>query len=586
MPSFSTRLKHLKKNLCSAIKSSPKKIQLLGQTSYKTIKKSWKADLTAGVSVAIVAIPQALAYANLAGLPPHLGLYAASIPTIIAALFSSSKVLSTGPTAITSLLTAASLTVLATANGSELLLLASSLTILVGLIQMALGAAKLGSFVNYIAHPVIAGFTTAAALIIALSQIPKLIGVEIARHPHFYETLIDIIKHLNQAKIFTLVLSTAALIFLITFKKLKPRFPGVLVVVVSGILISYLAGYQGSIVGEIPQNLPSLSLPDLFGLPLRSLFTTALIIAIVGYVEGVSIAKSLAKKTRDKIKPNQEVLAQGLANLSSGMLGSFPVAGSVSRTALTYSSGAQSKLASVMLGLISLVAIITLTPFLYYLPTAILAAIITHAVLGLIRFDEIIKLIKRRPRDGAVAAVTAVSAFIFAPHLDHGILIGILASILVHLHRSAKPRLEVFFCDDKDYLHSHHYYLRTYPSNKKIMGVSMESSLNFTNASYLQENILQEVKKHRPKPKYVMLICGGINYIDFSAEEILHHLHDELAEQKIELIFADLKKNVIDKMKRTELYEFIGGENIYPRTNLALKAIYKQEKTTTKKAKK
>lgn len=538
--------------------------------------KTWKKDFTAALSVSFIAIPQSLAYATMAGLPAYIGLYATSVPTFFAALFGTSRVLSTGPVAIISLLTAASLRQFAH-NPTQLIIASVTLTLLVGGIQIALGLLRMGTFINFIAYPVLSGFTTAAAFIIWFSQVPKLLGVPVSDQPHFYQVFLETIEKLPSLHVSTMVIGLGSIAFYMLIKKFAPRLPAALFVVIGGTIVSMLMHYSGPVVGSVPQGFAFFDLKSIIGFNPTSLLTNAFIIAIVGFVSGISIIKQLAIQTRDRVDPNRELIAQGVANMSSGLVGAYPVAGSVSRTALNISAGAETRLSSMMLGIISLLVMIFFTPFLFHLTYASLAAIIMVAVVELIDIKTIVKLLETQLRDGLVAIVTLGSILMFAPHLDIGILIGIVASVIAHLHRSATPHLEIFFCHDVDYLHSHHYYLKTYPSNQKVLGVSIDSSLSFANASLIHAKIIEEIERYKQKPKYVLLIANSIGGIDASAEKVLLSLHSDLRERKIKLLFAGLKPHVENSLKKTEFYDFIGGANIYPEINLALKAINDHE---------
>lgn len=545
--------------------------------SLQSIKENWRADLAAAVSVSFIAIPQALAYATMAGLPPYIGLYATSIPTFFAAFFSTSRVLSTGPVAIISLLTAASLSQLGTTDPVQILTAAAILSILVGIFQIVLGLVRAGTVINFIAHPVLSGFTTAAAFIIWFSQVPKLLGIVVSNHAHFYQIFIETIRNLSQIDASTAFIGMGSIFALMLFKKLMPKAPAALLVVVAGTLMSMVMQYSGPIVGSVPNGFEFFDVKNLLGFDASNLLVNAFVIAVVGFVSGISIVKSLAIHTRDKVNPNKELFAQGAANISSGLVGSFPVAGSVSRTALNMNAGAKTRMSSMFLGIISILVMLFFTPYLYYLTYASLAAIIMVAVFELIDFKEIFRLLKSQPRDGAVAAITLGSTLLFAPHLDIGILIGIGASVLAHMHRSATPHMDIFFCHDVDYLHSHHYHLKTYPSNEKVLGVSIHSSLSFANASLIYEKIMNELRSQKKKPKYILLIASSIGEIDASAEKILLDLHADLKEEKIQLLFAGIKSHVEESLRKTEFYDFVGGANIYPEINLALKAINDRE---------
>lgn len=535
-----------------------------------------RKDLTAAITVSFVAIPQALAYAAMAGLPAYVGLYATSIPTFIAAFFGTSRILSTGPIAIISLLTATSLASYGP-DPAQLIIAAVVLSLLVGCIQIVLGILHMGSLINFIAYPVLSGFTTAAAFIIWFSQVPKLFGVAVSEQPHFYQVFLETLSKLSTFHMPTMIIGLGSVLTLLMLKKYAPRLPAALIVVIAGTIMSMGMQYDGNIIGNVPQGFYLFDMRSIIGFDPSGLLTNAFIIAVVGFVSGISIIKQLAVQTRDKVNPNREMIAQGMANVSSGLIGSYPVAGSVSRTAINMNAGAQSRLSSMLLGMISLIVMIFLAPLLFHLTYASLAAIIMVAVGELIDIKEIKRLLLTQYRDGIVALLTFASTLFFAPHLDLGILVGIVASVFAHMHRVAKPHIEIFFCHDIDYLHSHHYHIHTYPSNDLVMGVSVELSLSFANATYVQEKIIENIEAQKKKPKYVLLIASYIAGIDASAEQVLLHLHAQLRERNIRLLIAGLKPRVEASLKDTELYDFIGGKNIYPEINLALKAIHDRE---------
>lgn len=538
--------------------------------------KFFKEDIVSAISLSFVAVPQALAYAALAGVPIHYGLYAASIPTFLAALLGRSRVLFTGPAAAISILTAGLLSQYELSDPVLLLAYTSTLALLVGLIQILLGITRMGTIINFIAKPVILGFTTAAALVIAFSQIPSLFGLTIEKHDHFYQQVFEIVNSFSTLSLETSIFGIMGLLIIVIIKKRSPLFPATLLVVLLSIILSWTFAYEGKIIGELPKGVPVINIKAIFNLPLLSLIPSATIIAIVGFVEGITVIKSLSQKTRDRVDPNHELIAQGTANISSGLLGAFPIAGSLSKTALSHTLGTKTKMAAMIVGIITLIVAIGFADIFYYLPYATLAAIIISAVFGIIHVDKFKKLIKSRPREGAVAIITVITSLYFAPHLDYGIIVGIIASIIAYLHRNAHPNIQIFFCHDKDYLHSHGFQIRTYPTNKKVMGVTVDASLTFANATYVYSKIMKSLKINK-KPKYVLILCSKINNIDASAEEVLIDLYSDLKDMGITLLLSGLQEHVIREMKITKVYDFIGGENIYPRTSIALKAIYATE---------
>lgn len=536
------------------------------------IRAYWKTDLLAGISVSIIALPQALAYANLAGLPAHLGLIAAGIPAILAAIFSSSSFLITGPVAIVSLLTAVELAKFTAVSAQELMLCAAILALLVGLIQLTLSWFKLGSLLNYVASPVFVGFTTAAALVICLTQIVPLFGMQLVTD-HNQHQILQIIKAYKTAHLETTFMGVGSLLALFILARTRLKSAGVLVVVLASIAASMMARYSGSIVGPFTASLtnPLHFTPGIANLELLgSLLTGALVISLVGFMEGVSIAKSLAKTAKDTIRPNRELAALGLANVCAGLVGAFPVAGSVTRTALNRNMGAKSNLAAVIASGVVLMSMYFFAPLLAFLPKATLAAVIVYAVYRLINFRAINRLLRFRRDDGIVAIITFATALVFAPHLNYGIAIGIITSVLVHLHRGFHPPLSIFFCSDRSYLKSRHMKLDQYSSNKLVLGVTVDWSLSFQNCSYLQEKVLTHIADAPKKPKYVLIFARSINHIDASAEEVLEDLQDQLESRGITLMWCGMKPQLEALIKKTGMFDYIGKQYMFSKASEAL----------------
>ena len=386
-----------------------------------------RADLIGGITVALVLIPQSMAYAQLAGLPAYYGLYAAFLPGIIGALWGSSKQLATGPVAVVSLLTASALIPFATLGSEQFIALAIMLAMLVGLFQLCLGVFKLGVVVNFISHPVIVGFTNAAAIIIGLSQLNKIFGVEKPRSESFISDILVVFQHVGDTHILTLMMGVSAFAIMWGLKKYIPNIPGVLVAVVATTLVSWLIDFEslgGKVVGTIPSGLPSMQLPQMDYSMAGTLFTSAVVISMVGFMEAISIATAMAAKTIDRIDPNKELIGQGLANIVGSFSQSYPVSGSFSRSAVNLNAGAKTGMSAVFTGLIVLIALLFLTPLLYHLPQAVLAAVIMMAVTGLINFKAIKHAWLAHKHDGAASIITFGATLGFAPHLDNGIMIG------------------------------------------------------------------------------------------------------------------------------------------------------------------
>ncbi|KXK10164.1 MAG: putative sulfate transporter [Microgenomates bacterium OLB23] len=399
--------------------------------------KNWKDDIVAALSVSFVAIPQALAYATMAGLPAYTGLYATAVPTIIAALSGSSTILSTGPVATISLLTAAALVKYA-ANPLELIAAAAVLSMLVGFIQIVLSIVRAGSLINFIAHPVLIGFTTAAACIIWFSQVPTLLGVVVSDQPYFYKVFVETMVNLNSANVYTATIGIGSIFTVLLLRKFFPHAPAALIVIIAGALLGNYLGYAGPIVGDVPRGFRLFELATMSTINVTGLVSDAFAIAVIGFISGTSVIKQLAVQSHDKVNPHREMFAQGLANITSGIFGSYPVAGSISRTALNMAAGAQSRFASVGTGIVAIIVMLFFTPLFYYVNYASLAAIIMVTVAELINFKEIVRLSTVKGNDGLVALVTLSATLYFAPHFDIGIMIGVCAATISKLYKTVR----------------------------------------------------------------------------------------------------------------------------------------------------
>ena len=393
-----------------------------------------RADLLAGLTVAIVAVPQGLAYAQLAGLPPHLGLYAAFIPTVIAALWGSCAQLSTGPVALTSLLVAASLTPVLPAGAPGYLGLAVVLALLSGLLQGAAGLLRAGRIVERMPEAVVLGFVNAAALMIAASQLPALFGVAGPREPNLLRTAIALRDGLSGLHVSTTLFGVSSLAAMWWLRRVNPRWPGALLALVAGIAVSRLIDFEGRggrTIGDLPAGLPSFTLPpgDL-GLYVV-LLPAALTIALVSFVEVLSSSKAISAKTGREWDIDRELVGQGLAKIAAAFSGAFPVSGSFSRSALNYTSRAKTPLASILCGLLVGVALLFATGVLYHLPRAVLSAVIVLAVISLFTPGQMLALWRHAPRDGLVATITFAATLVTAPRIHYGLLGGLAVAALM-----------------------------------------------------------------------------------------------------------------------------------------------------------
>lgn len=513
----------------------------------------WK-DCVAGLTVALVLIPQSMAYAQLAGLPAYYGLYASFLPVIVASLFGSSRQLQTGPVAVVSLMTATSLEPLAAANPEGYLVYAAVLAIMVGIFQLSLGLLRLGVLVEFLSHPVVIGFTNAAAIIIATSQLSKLFGVTAETGHHFYLTIWNVLVEASQHTHFpTFAMGVAALAIIFGLKHYAPKVPGVITAVVATSIVSLLIDYEalgGKVVGNIPAGLPAIALP-VFDMSIAfDLISKSIVIAVIAYMEAISIAKAIAVQTRQRIDANQGLVGQGLSNIVSGLSGAYPVAGSFSRSAVNMAAGAKTGFAAIVTGLLVAASLILLyfTQYLYHLPQATLAAVIISAVINLIRIKQIKYALRVHKHDGFIAILTFVLTLVLAPHLEQSIFVGVLLSLGLFMYRNMHPHISVLSRHADGTLRDAQVnILQTCPH---ISILRFEGPLFFASAMYFEEKVLERVAA-KPDLKFIIIDAEAITEIDATGEDMLHQLSLRLAALDIELVFASTKRQVMDVFVRT-----------------------------------
>jgi len=664
-----------------------------------------RGDMIAGITGALVLVPKAMAYAQLSGLPVHFGLYVALVPAVVGALWGSSRQLATGPVAIISLMTAAALAPLAVPFSAEYIELALLLTLMVGIVQFALGAFKLGTIVNFVSHPVILGFMNAAAIIIALSQLDMLLGIPKGRSGSFLGDIAEMLGYLPQTHLPTLAMSTFALLLMLLLKRIGPIAKlSVLIAVVVTIVVSVLLGYEqkararidqvtdaplreallaydladrriressarateqaaqlralsqtdaramaklrhelhlseldaadlaaenkdrwrelsrvslarteatagaearllsagsvsadvktdgrswrirkiadgelhlvggGDVVGTIPQGLPALRLPRITLEAFFSLLSAAVVIALVGFMESIAMAKALAAKTRQRIDPNQELIGQGLANLTGSLFQSYPACGSFTGSAINLQAGAKTGFAMVFNGLFVAATLLMLTPFLYHLPKATLGVVILMAVTSLITPAALRHTWRASRADGLVAAITFVLTLLAAPHLDKGILMGAGLAVLLYLWRTMRPRVAVLGRHPDGALRDVQVHPEL-PTSPEVLVLRFDDTLYFANAAFFESQVLDELAK-KPGTRYLLIVASGINQMDASGDEALRHLVERLRASDIQVVICGVKKQVLDVMRRTDLDRLIGEANLYPNEEQALAAIY------------
>lgn len=654
----------------------------------------------------MVLVPQSMAYAQLAGMPAYYGLYAAFLPVIVGALWGSSRQLATGPVAMVALLTGSSLVQFAQPGTDQFVAFAIALALMVGFMELALGVFRLGAIVNFVSHPVIVGFTNAAAIIIALSQLNKVMGVPVYRGEHFLVDIWGVLRQAGDSHIPSILMGLAALAIMMTIRHFRPLWPGVLIAVAVTTAVSWAIGFErnatadisqfqeqsvrnaieataalanrnheiateiaakseesrryqknfpdghprilaleydvdllrfelrviereqrlrraeigkfklvmvpgeagdmpryyleglrpaeqatdgrlwrisrvgagsvalaggGEVVGAIPPGLPSVGMPRLTWEMIVTLLSTAFVITLVGFMEAVSIAKAMATTTRQRVDPNQELIGQGLANLVGGLCHAFPVSGSFSRSAVNLASGAVTGMSSVFTGIIVLGTLLALTPLLYHLPQAVLAAVIMMAVVNLVNFNAIRHAWHAHRHDGAAALVTFIATLGLAPHLDGGILVGASLAIVLYLYRTMHPRVVILSRHPDGTLHDARLY--NLPTSEHIIAIRFDGPLYFANVPYFEDAILGEVA-HKPKARHVLVVGDAITELDGSGEEVLRALVMRLRENGISLVFSGLRLPVETVMRNTALDRLIGPDNLFRDEEAALEAIY------------
>jgi len=673
-------------------------------------KSSFQADGLAGLTVALVLIPQSMAYAQLAGLPPYYGLYASFLPPMIAALFGSSRQLATGPVAVVSLMTSASLAPLATAGSEGYIVYAILLALMVGLFQFSLGILRLGVVVNFLSHPVVNGFTNAAALIIATSQLSKMFGVYVDTAEHHYETVYNVVvAAFHHTHWPTLIMGAGAFAIMYGLRALNPRIPNVLVAVAITTTISWAIGFEhnarvpvtsieskevqdlinrfndavqtgsdlaggrtraygvleetrkendvkavmraeheitllthdieaakeeaasvreklrsllftrvtgadgkaafylresssnetrgdgriwqirvgntplkedsllfyggGAVVGVVPKGLPSFSVPK-FDLKVAGhLFSYAAIIALLGFMEAISIAKAMAAKTGQRLDPNQELIGQGLSNILGSIGKSYPVSGSFSRSAVNLQAGAVTGLSSVFTSLAVVIVLMFLTPLLYHLPQSVLAAVIMMAVIGLINVSGFVHAWHAQWYDGAISIITFLATLAFAPHLDKGIMIGVVLSILVFLYKNMRPTVASLSRYEDEALRCVTTHgLKECPY---ISMVRFDGPLFFANASYLEDKITEFMLKKKDL-KHIIIVSNGINDIDASGEETLSLLVDRVRSAGVDISMSGVNESVMSVLDRTHFIAKIGNDHLYPTMEKAISSVHKE----------
>ncbi len=545
-------------------------------------KQDLNGDIYAGITVGVMLIPQGMAYAMIAGLPPIYGLYASFIPQIIYSLFGTSRQLSVAPVAMISLLIGAGVSELAEVGSQEYIQMAILLAMMVGTLQFLFGLFRMGFLVNFLSQPVISGYTSAAAIIIGLSQLKHLLGVKMPSSNLIHEIIAATSTHISETHLITLIIGVAGIVLIWSIKRVNKSLPGPLIVVVIGIiLVSVLGlGEKGvKIVGEVPAGLPVIGWPQISLENLNSLFSLALIISLVGFMESISIAKAIqAKRKNYKVVANKELIGLGLANISGSLFSAFPVSGGFSRTAVNDQAGANTNLSAWISAVVVGLTLLFFTSLFYNLPTAILASIIMVAVFGLIDVKTPVFLFKTSKTDFSMLILTFSSTLLFGVQI--GITTGVVLSIGLLIHRSVYPHLaELGKLPDTNYYRN----LSRFPEaieRKDALVFRFDSELYFANINYFKERLEQMIARKGKDLKVVVLNAQSIYSIDSSAVKGLEEIIDDCHSKGIEFYMTEVIGPVRDKLRLTGLLNKIGEGHFKMRCQDALDSFDKNEKSS------
>jgi len=527
--------------------------------------KQLRGDLPAGLTVGVILIPQGMAYAMIAGLPAVYGLYAALIPQVIYALLGTSRQLSVGPVAMDSLLVASGLSVLAIAGSESYILLAVTLAFLVGLFQLIMGVFRLGFLVNFLSKPVISGFTSAAAVIIALNQLKHLFGINVPRSNQIHQLIYNAFQHVSEFHATTFVMGLAGIVIIVVLKKIAPKIPSPLIVVILGILFTSsfnleLSGVQ--VVGEISKGLPSLQFPDFSSDAITGLLPIALTLSLIAFMEAISVAKAMEQKhTYYKVNTNKELIALGTSNLIGSFFQSYPTTGGLSRTAVNNDAGAKTGMASLISALVVGLTLLFLTPLFYYLPNAALASIIMISVLSLFDYKYPIRLWKNRKDEFVLLLFTFVLTLTIG--ITEGIVLGVILSLLILVYRTTKPHMAVLGKFPDQNLYKNIERFEEAKQRSDVLIIRFDAQLYFANASFFKENLLNEIRKKGTDLKLLVLSAEAVNYIDSSAANMLRITCSKIIDSGIEIKVTNAIGPVRDIFKKSDITELIGSTNFY-----------------------
>lgn len=528
-------------------------------------RRTLRADLLAGITGAVIVLPQGVAFAYIAGLPPEYGLYSAIVPAIIAALFGSSLHLISGPTTAISIVIFTTLFRLAPASGAEYIQMVLTLTFLAGLFQLGLGLIRLGALVNFISHSVVVGFTAGAALLIATGQAGNVLGLTGLASHSFFHGWVDIVAHLNETNPYTLAVSLGTLLCAVALRIMRPRWPGLLVAMLFGSFISMaLDGAQHGVrlIGALPGHLPPLSHPILTITTLRQLTPGALAVAILGLVEAVSISRAVATKSEQRIDSNQEFIGQGLSNIIGSFFSSYAASGSFTRTGLNYDAGAKTPLAAIFAALSLAFILVLVAPLTAYLPMASMASVLLVVAYHLIDIHHIMAIVRTSRPEAGILAVTFLSTLFV--ELEFAIYIGVILSLVLYLNRTSHPTFVTLAPDPaskrRRFVNIHK---EPVPECPQLKIIRIDGSIFFGAINHVAEG-LDRITKESPEQAHILIEASGINFIDVAGCQMLSQETHRLRLSGRQLYLCSIKDEVRQVMARGECMHTADLQRIFP----------------------
>jgi len=530
-------------------------------------------DLIAGLTVGVILIPQGMAYAMIAGLPPVYGLYASIVPVLTYVFFGTSRQLAVGPVAMDSLLVAAGLGALAITNTEDYLTMAIVLAFMVGAIQFVLGVFRMGFLVNFLSRPVISGFTSGAAIIIIFSQLKHLLGADIESSNKFIRLLRNVFQKIGETNLADLTIGLIGIVLIVLLKKINKKIPGILLVVVLGVLGVYFLGlekYGIEIVGEIPKGLPSFQVPNINVENIKSLWPIALTLALIGYLEAISIGKSIEEKNNEAtIDANQELVALGASNMIGSFFKSYPVTASFSRSAINNEAGAKTNLAAIFSVIMVVLTLLFFTPMFYFLPKAILASIIMVSVFGLIDFIYPRELWKYRKDEFLVLLATFICTVFIG--IKEGILVGVLFSLLLMVYRTSNPHFAVLGnVKDSDYYKNVNRFGDEVVVREDLLIVRFDAQLYFGNSLYFKTELFKQIDAKGDTLKGIILNAEAINYIDSTGAQMLINVIKEIHARNLQFYVAGAIGPARDIIFNTGIITELHREFLFVKTSEAV----------------